>query len=314
METRQQALEEIAALARRHGLTAVEIADALSVTSAPAAETRHGGALVRVLAFLGGTFVFAGIGVFIALQWDDLNSLARVVITLGPGVAAFVLGVLANRDSRVEKVTAPLLLVAAVLEPVGMLVAFKEFGSGGDWRWAGLITCAVVALQFAAITAVTGRTVAVFVTMTFATLCLWTSLDLLDVRDRVIALVVGATMITAGVGAGRSRHRDITPLWYLIGTTAFLAGLFEVVKRTPLEIVFLGTAAAFVYLSVVVHSRTLLVTATLAILVYTGWFTGEHFLDSVGWPLALIAFGVAMIGLSALAFRIDRNYVSKAAR
>jgi len=77
--------------------------------------------------------------------------------------------------------------------------------------------------------------------------------------------------------------------------------------------VFLASAAGFVYLSVLLHSRTLLVASTLGILAYTGWFTGEHFADSVGWPLALIAFGIFMIGLSALAFRIDRDYVRRVA-
>ena len=79
----------------------------------------------------------------------------------------------------------------------------------------------------------------------------------------------------------------------------------------PTRAFWLAAAAGFVYLSVLVHSRTLLVVATLAILAYTGWFTGEHFADSIGWPLALIAFGIFMIGLSALAFRIDRDYVRK---
>jgi hypothetical protein len=64
-----------------------------------------------------------------------------------------------------------------------------------------------------------------------------------------------------------------------------------------------------VYLSVAVHSRTLLFVSTLGILAYTGWFTGQHFADSVGWPFALIAFGIFMIGLSAVAMRIDRVYV-----
>jgi len=63
------------------------------------------------------------------------------------------------------------------------------------------------------------------------------------------------------------------------------------------------------YVSVAVHSRTLLFVATLAILAYTAWFTGEHFADSIGWPLALVAFGLFLIALSALAFRIDRDYV-----
>ena len=116
-------------------------------------------------------------------------------------------------------------------------------------------------------------------------------------------------MILAAVGIDRTGHRDITPVWYLFGASAFLYGFFDAVERTPFEIVFLAAAAAFVYLSVVLHTRTLLFVATIAILAYTAWFTGEHFARSVGWPLALIVFGMFMIALSALAFRIDRNYV-----
>ena len=67
-------------------------------------------------------------------------------------------------------------------------------------------------------------------------------------------------------------------------------------------------------LSVVLQSRTLLGVATLAILAYTGWFTSEHFADSIGWPLALVAFGLFMIGLSALALRIDRDYLRQDGR
>jgi hypothetical protein len=89
----------------------------------------------------------------------------------------------------------------------------------------------------------------------------------------------------------------------------FLYGFFDMVARTPFEIAFLALAAGFVYLSVMLHTRTLLFVATLAILAYTAWFTREHFASSVGWPMALIAFGLFMIGLSALAFRIDRDYV-----
>jgi hypothetical protein len=44
----------------------------------------------------------------------------------------------------------------------------------------------------------------------------------------------------------------------------------------------------------------------------TGYYTGEHLADSVGWPLALIGFGIFMITMSATAFRIDRDYVRRA--
>src|SRR5205814_1812409 len=93
------------------------------------------------------------------------------------------------------------------------------------------------------------------------------------------------------------------------GAAVFLYGFYDFVRRTPFELAFMAAAAAFVYLSVELRTRTLLFVSTLAILAYTAWFTREHFADSVGWPLALIIFGMLMIGLSALAFRIDRVYL-----
>lgn len=306
---RARALQEITSLARQHGLGAGDIAAALGEPSPAEHGNRAQAVLVRVLGFLGGTFVFAGIGVFIALQWGVMSSAARVIVTLGSGLAVYVLAVLSCKDARFDKAAAPLFLVAAALVPTGMLVAFREFGSGGDWRLASLVTCGTTALQFGAAFLSLRRSTPLFATIVFATLFWGTALDLLDADGHTIALVLGAWLLLIAVGVDRTPHRDITPVWYLFGAAAFLNGLFDIVKRTPLEIGFLGAAAGFVYLSVVLHSRMLLFVATVAILGYTGWFTGQYFADSVGWPLALIVFGLFMIGLSALAFRIDRNYV-----
>lgn len=308
MDERTQALQQVAAIARQHGLSAAEIATAIE--KAPGTpETRGQAILVRVLGFLGGTFVFAGIGVFIALQWDDLNSAARVLVTLGSGIAAFVLAIVASRDPRFEKTVTPFFLMAAALEPTGMVVAFDEFGSGGDWRLASLVTAGVMALQFAAAFHALRRSAPLFMVVLFGTLFWWTALDLIDVDEQLMAMAVGGSLLLASVGIDRTGRREVTPFWYFCGATAFLYGFFDTVERTPAEILFLAAAAGFVYASVVLHSRTLLAVATLAILAYTAWFTGEHFVDSVGWPLALVAFGLVLIGMSALAFRLDREYV-----
>ncbi len=199
--------------------------------------------------------------------------------------------------------------MAAALEPTGMLVAFNEYGSGGDWRWASLITSGTMALQFGAVFGLLRRSTPLFMTVLFATLFFWTALDLLDADKPLVATIIGGSLLLAAIGIDRTVHRDITPVWYLLGAALFMYGVFDGVERTSFEIVFLGVAAGFVYLSVAVHSRTLLFVSTLAILAYTGWFTGQHFADSVGWPIALIAFGIFMIGLSALAMRIDRLYI-----
>ena len=308
-ESRERALEQIAMLARDHQLTAAEIAAALTDQPAPEPASRARVLVVRALGYLGGTFVFAGIAAFIALQWNEMNSAARVIITLGPGIAACALAVLSSRDARFDKAVAPLFLIAAALEPTGLLVAFREFGSGGDARMAALVTAGVVALQFGAIFSVLRQSMLLFLTVVFGTLFWLTAFDLLHMDDEIAALAIGSSVLLAAIGVDRTRHSVITPSWYFFGAIGFLYGLFDLVERTPFEILFIVIASGFVYLSAAVQSRTLLVVATGAILAYTGWFTGEHFADSLGWPLALMLFGLLMIGLSALAFRIDRQYI-----
>ncbi len=306
---RARALDQIVSLAREHRLTAGEISAALAGEPKPAVESRARVIVMRVLGYLGGTFVFAGIAAFIALQWDTMNSAARVVITLGPGVAAGILAVLSSRDERFDKAVAPLFLIAAVLEPVGMLVAFNEFGSGGDARWAALITAGVIGFQFAALFATQRQSMLLFLTVFFGTLFWWTAFDILGMDETPMAMVLGGSLLLAAIGVDRTPHAVISPPWFLCGGIAFLYGLFDLVADTPFEILFILTASGFVYLSAAIQSRTLLLVATGAILGYTGWFTGEHFADSVGWPLALVMFGLLMIGMSALAFRIDRQYI-----
>jgi Predicted membrane protein (DUF2157) len=116
---RERALGEVVRLVRQHGLTLQDLASALgreappAPAAAPDLSTKPDGVLVRVLGALGGTFVFAGVCVFIAVQWDAMNSAARVVVTLGSGVAALVLSLLAERDRRYLRAATPLLLAAA---------------------------------------------------------------------------------------------------------------------------------------------------------------------------------------------------------
>jgi hypothetical protein len=311
IDPRSRALEDIVTLARQHGLSAREIADALGAPAGPPEASRARSIVIRVLGFLGGTFIFAGIGVFIAIQWPHMNSLGRVVATLGSGVAAFALAVLAYRDERYDKAAAPLVLIASALEPVGMMVAFQEFGSGGDWRIAALVTSGATCAQMGVTFQWVRRSTPLFMVLVFGSLFWVTTLDLFDADGQTIALVMGGSLFLAAVGIDRTPHRDITPPWYFVGAASFLYGFFDVVERTMFELAFIAAAAGFVYASVVLRSRTLLFVATLAILAYTGWFTRQYFADSIGWPLALIVFGLFMIALSTLAFRIDRDYVRR---
>lgn len=90
---------------------------------------------------------------------------------------------------------------------------------------------------------------------------------------------------------------------------ALLWSVFDTVKDTAFELGYLGLTALIIFLSTFVRSRTLLLVGTLSMLGYIGYFTSEHFANAVGWPISLVIIGVALVGLSSLALKLNNKYI-----
>jgi hypothetical protein len=316
MNDREQALAEIKRLAADHEITSSEIAAALThpALTTPAATlspTAKGSLLMRILSYLGGIFIFAGLAVFIGMQWDDLNSAARVVVTLGSGLALFAMAYIAQFDPRVEKAVIPLFVISAALQPFGIAVALNEFSSVSNWLYGNLAIASVMLFQQGLVFWKTKRTALLFTTLVFGTTTAGIGLDLLDADEDLIFLILGVSVILLSISIDKTAHKVITPFWYFCGSAMFFWGLFEILEHSVFEILYLGATCGMVYLSTFVRSRTLLVTSTLALLSFIGYFTAKNFVDSIGWPIALIMLGFLMIGLSAAAFRISRKYIGE---
>lgn len=309
MSEREAALAEIAALARRHSLSLEEIRRALDASSAP---SERRGLLGRALGYLGGTFVFAGLCVFVGTFWDEMNSAARIVVTLGSGIVALILSHLAAVSPRHERLATPLYLMAVVLQPTGILIAFAELSTGGDPLHAQLAVSTVMLVQCLLYFARHRRTTPLFFALFFASAALATALELLDADLELNGLVVGAMCFLVTTAVQRTEHAGITPFWYLVAGVLLQLSWFEIVEDSAFEVSFVALPCALVYLSTILRSRTLLAAGTVGMLVYIGYFTGEHFADSVGWPIALIVIGFAMMALGTAAVRIHRRYIRQA--
>lgn len=308
MESKRQAIEQILEIADQHGLTPEDIQAALS-DSGEVAESSSG-LLGRILGYLGGTFIFAGLSIFIALNWDDMNAAGRIIVTLGSGIAVFIMALVASGDDRYDKVRTPLYLVAAALQPLGILVAIDELSSPSDWHYAAMLTGAIMAMQQFAVFWQKRDTTLLFTTLFFLLWFIGVTLDLFKVDEELNALILGAFTVSLCVGLERTPYKGVNPFWYLFGSASFFYGLFDLVKHSVIELIFLGAACGGVFLSTWLRSRTLLFTSTVAILAYISYFTSEHFQESLGWPLVLIVLGLVFIALSAIAIRINKRYIS----
>ena len=305
MTDRSEALRKIAEIAARHQLTADEIISELEKAPPPDQAQRSTGILAKTLAYLGGVFVLAGVAIFIGMQWDLFSSPVRVLVTLGTGFAIFLFALATMTDDRFFGVTTPMLLIAALLQPTGIVVMLNEYSHGGDPQHGLLFMCAVMFVQQFLTFLARKPTVLLFTSLFFGAAGFGTLCEILDIDFEIVALALGIGLTSISYAIDKTVHRAITPLWYFIGSVFFLYGAFDVLEGSVIEILYFGVAAGFMYLGTVVRSRTLLFTGVAALMGFTGYF----FRDSLANAFGLILMGFLLIGLSAFAMSLNRKYI-----
>lgn len=410
--TRDQALNTIVTLARQHNLGAGDIADALARQDEVAPEHNVGQIIIRILSYIGGVMVFAGLGIFAGMEWKNFSGIERVLITLGPGLVTLVMAVACLKDARYEKASTPLLLISAIMQPTGLLVFLKEFfpPSPHPELAIGLVFL-ILGVQQAALLFKFRRTLMVLlsiafgftglaailywlradiafagVVLSFAGLCLtqgisksqynaltpWLffafglsmlqslfsllseyhpnwfyvvvsgvmamavvlrcleafkvarpytmffaivpylfyllgALGQLHAPEGVSLLAIGLAGCTVAYSLRGHLQEPVAPLLYLVFAAMMSAGMFDMVRNTPYDVLMLGFGAGMMYVSVVLGSRMLLTVSVLSLLGFLSYFTDHYFAHVVGWPLALIAFGICLILVSAYAVKLGRK-------
>jgi uncharacterized membrane protein len=305
---KEDALQDIVSLARHNNITLDEIARALSAPQTQAAK-QSSSVLSKLFGYIGGIFVFAGIGVFIAMYWDDFGSAARVIVTLGTGLVAFVMGLVCLADKKYERAATPLFLIASVLQPTGILVMLQEYSSGGDARHGLMFMASYMLIQQGATFWAKGRTVLAFSAILFGCIFFANLFDIWSMNEKLIGMVMGISLLCIAYALNQSRHVAIAPLWYFVGAVILLFSVFDAVKNTPFELAYLGLSALIIFLSTYVRSRILLLVGTIFMLLYIGYYTTKHFANTVGWPIALVMIGIALIALSSLAVKLNNKYI-----
>jgi len=310
MSDKQDALIEVVDLITRHGLTIDEVSAALKGEPAFKA-AKSGGILSRLFAYIGGTFVIVGLSIYVGMRWNDLDALGRVLVTLGPGFCLFVLALVCTTDARLERVSTPLFVLAALVQPTGIMVMLQEYSSGGEPAHGVLFMNGVMAIQQGCTFIARRRTVLALTTIFFTLGFFTIAFDLLGVHHNLIGLVMGASLICIAWSLDRSRHRSIAGLAYFFGSGIFLAAAWDWLHDTVADPLFLALACGAIFLSTVTRSRSLLLVATIALVGYLGNFIEEHFGDDLSGPLMLIVIGFVLIGFGGLAVAINNRFITQ---
>ncbi len=286
--SQQEGLQQVVGLMETHGLTPADVQSAVKARKRQKKQkaekqlSRHE-LLLRLFTYIGGTLIFAGLGVFTETIWGDLNSLARVVITFGVGFTAYLLGLIFASDKRFDKAATPAHIIAFILQPTGLFVLLNEYFQGGDAALGALVVFGLLTVQQGLTFVKYRRPSILLFTLLYAIGFHCSATEYLDINRGISALTIGVFLMFIGVDLQRRLNfKDLTPFIFIIGTSFFYCGLFYFIGRTVFDTVALSFILSMLFYSVVRDNKTLYVLSVLYMAGYYlcgpggGWHYGWH--------------------------------------
>ena len=309
MNKHQQALEQIKQIAADNKLSLADINNALGGEVKP-----HSlGSMIdtsEMLAYIGGILIFAGIGVYTTMFWQDLSSVFRIALTFGSGLSCYCVALGLSKDKNYEKVTQALFLISAILQPTGLYVFLNEtFPVSNDYHLATLFVFGIMFFQQLVTFLEKQLNIVLFFTLFFGYGFVATLFDYYAFNSNTVSMVLGTSLFLLIYSFTKESYRPGIGFWYFIATFSFLGGAYGWIYNTSFEVLFLGLCCFTIYVSTLVKSKAILFVGTMGLLAYIGRYTMLHFVNSVGWPISLIILGAAFIFFSGVALRIKKKYM-----
>lgn len=309
---KEEALQNIVSLAHDHALSIADISKAITDSSPTTASgtVDRSSSIVKVLSYFGGILIFSGLAAFISLQWDSFTPPARVIVTLGSGFAFYITAVVYSFSLKTVNISKVLFCIAAVVEPAGLGVLLNEyFPPSNDIYNAQLFISGVMLLQFGLTFLSRKFPVILFFALIYLGWFLEVFLEKLKFEGDYINLIIGITyLVICSFHQHKKICLSILPIWFTIGSAFLFYAGFEILDGSILFLLLLGW---ILYLSTVIESNALLLSTTVATLSYIGYYTNKYFIDSLGWPIALVIMGIICIFGSILAVRFSQKYIKK---
>ena len=122
--------------------------------------------------------------------------------------------------------------------------------------------------------------------------------------NQVTAVFTGTSLVLAGQWLRRSNYISLHPLWMFLGTSFALGGLYSLFP-VALQPVVIGFAGIAIYAALLLKSRAVLAAAVLSMISFIVAYSAEHFANTIGWPIMLMALGLIILGAGFMFARLS---------
>lgn len=295
--------------------------DSATAIPKPTGLNKHVG-ISEILYYLGGTIVFIGVSILIWQNWNTLNSLTKILTTLGIGFTSYLIGVVFSRDEKLDAVGQAFFLISALVIPIGLYVVFdlgqlNVVDNATQSVISGILFATYIASYF-----IFRRTIFIIFSIIYGTwlffsltnLVMGSSPEVIEFKlNEYRSLLVGLSYILLGYYFSATDKAPLTGVLYVFGLLGFLGAGIVLGGWTPnqnviWELIYPGIVFGVIFLSVYLKSREFLALGTIFLMIYLLKITAEYFSKGLGWPLALMISGFLLIGVGYLGFYLNKKY------
>ena len=281
--------------------------------------------LSTILYYIGGGVVFLGMIFLIAQEWGHFGTGMKIFVTLGSGIAAFIMGVLFSGQERLGAAGPAFFLVAALLLPLGLLVTYDEAGIDVDRLTAQIQIGGILFAAYLGAYALIRKNVLLTFSFVFGTALFFALTDYMVSGPPMIdewsfinyrVLFAGLAFMLLGYSFVGSEREPLTGWLYVFGVLGFLGAGLALGEWKPnqnafWEAIYPGLVFGIIFLSTYIKSRIFLNVGSIALGAYLTKITAEYFSDSLGWAFSLVLVGFFLMGIAYLAVRVNRRHISQ---
>ena len=281
--------------------------------------------IAEVLSYIGGAIVFMGIAILIAQNWSIFGFFTKVLVTLGSGVAAYIVGVLFSNDSRTEPISPAFHLISALVTPIGLYVVFDNAGLSTNSFGVQALISAILVAAYVASYIIYRKSIFALFGVIFGTWLFFSLTSMITDGSSYLdtwqfyqyrILAAGITYMLLGYSFTKTSLAALSNFLNGFGVFMFLASALSLGGWSPSqnifwELVYPMLIAGVLYLSVSMRSNSFLIWGSLFLMAYILKITSEYFASGLGWPFSLVIAGLSMIGVGYMSLNIKSKYLAK---
>ncbi|MDO8503585.1 MAG: hypothetical protein Q7S60_02750 [bacterium] len=279
----------------------------------------------QVFYYIGGAIIFLGLAILTIQNWTVLNTVTKILLTLGSGISVYILGVVFGRYEGTRTAGTVFYSLSALLIPVGLYVLFDAMGldvfTAGFQTFLSFTLLAVYALSFL----ILQKDIFLALVILLGTWFFFALTDFIVGGNPYFlehkffeyrALLTGLTYLSlASFFARTNRDSFIRPL-YGLGILLVLGAGLALGGWSPnqnffWELIFPFMTFGVMLVSVKIKRQSFLVFGIIFLMAYILKITAEYFSVGLGWPISLVTAGFMLMGVGYLGVRVNKTYIAR---